>query len=187
MALPVLAAIGRTLVAAGRRLIGFVTGTGGGGGGGPDFGGVRGRVGFRVEIRGVRELRREIRRLERIAPRAHAAALKKVMEAVRGRLRRAIARELAVPLKLTRRRVGWFWKTKRSSTLKPAEGKLWVGTRFDIGPAELPRLNRVPRGQRRLDLEGPASRHLVPLATVGMRVDYPKQIRSQYARFVRAR
>lgn len=174
--MPLAGILGRQLGKAAAALVP----TGGGGG-------ANARIGTLIRVEGLPQARRAVRRLEGQATRAHAAALRKVLIIARGRVRRAIAGMTGTPLKLTRKRVAWFWKTRRGTAARPPVAKLWVGTRYAVGAAELPRLDREPKGQRSIDLYPAAARVLRPISESVMRREYRRQVRSQYARFARVR
>jgi hypothetical protein len=134
----------------------------------------------KVVVTGLNQVRTNLRRVRSRQRRAEAAALRRTANTIRGRVRRAIAALEAIPLKLTRKRVQWFWKSRREAR---GEVKMWMGTRYPITAAELPRLRKAPKGEKKISLAGDAAAQFEPLVARTFRERYRIELRSQLRRF----
>lgn len=138
---------------------------------------------FRVDTLGLDKALKSMRRIPELERKASLAALAKTMKALRGMVRREISRRLEIPLKLTSKRVGWFWKRGRRRRGEP-EAKLWVGTRYPVRSNELPRLKREPRGSRVINLTEAARSAVNRTAVQAFGKRFPRELKSQQARFL---
>lgn len=138
----------------------------------------------RVEVRGVQRAIRSLRKLGRYEKAAMGAALKKAANAARGQIRREIAGALALPLKATRRRVGWWWKRdKLGLGLSPlTEIKLWVGTAVPVTAKEAASLRR--KNIDAVSLRKVAERAVPRAAKDAMGARYARELKSQQARYL---
>ena len=134
----------------------------------------------KVVVTGLNQVRTNLRRVRSRQRRAEAAALRRTSNTVRRAVRDLISAIEGIPLRLTRRRVQWFWKSQRGAR---GEVKMWMGTGRPITPKELPRLRKAPKGERLISLADNAEAQFEGVVARTFRRRYPTELRSQLRRF----